>query len=246
MPHAFTCSLLFAVLLLATACTPGGPSLDDAMRRYDRGLYSTAQRMAAGVARTSTGDQHDRAAYVAGMAAMHQQGQDEVAKRWLRQATRSNDTQVRARAEAMLGELDRRDGQWRNAVRHFERAWPGLDRQQRIDTADAAISSLQAAGDVDGVEAWQHRLAGSDTTPTNAQWTLQAGAFRSRDGAAAHRRSVQVMSKRAGLGDPRIHQAQRDGRQLWLVHVGAFASRGQAETARRTIPGVELLIVRVP
>lgn len=246
MLHTCLSLSLFMAVLLASGCSPPGPSLDDAMHRYDRGLYSTSQRMAASVAQASTGDARDRAAYVAGMAALQQPSQGQAARRWLKQAARSSDAQVHARAEAMLGELDRREGQWRSAVQHYERAWPGLDGQQRLDTANAAISAMQAAGDVDGVESWRHRLQGSDVAPADAAWTLQAGAFRSRDGAAAHRRSVQVLSGRAGLGSPRIHQANRDGRQLWLVHVGAFASRGQAEAARRSMAGAELLIVRVP
>jgi hypothetical protein len=246
MPHAFWSISLCALVLLGSGCAPKGPSLDDALARYDRGLYSTAQQMAAKVAQSTSGTPRDRAAYVAGMAAMGQSGQATAARRWLKQAANSSDATVRGRAQAMLGELDRRQGHWRNAVSHFEKAWPDLDRQQRADTASAAITSLRAAGDVAGVEAWQHRLQGSDTTPSNATWTLQAGAFRSRDGAASHRKTVERMCLRAGLGSPRIHQSTRDGRQLWLVHIGGFSSRSQAESARRSMPGAELLIVRVP
>ena len=237
---------MFVAMLLASGCSPPGPSLDDAIHRYERGLFSTSQRMAVSVAQSSSGDTRDKAAYVAGMAALQQPTQDQAARRWLKQAATSSDANVQARAEAMLGELDRRQGHWRSAVRHFERAWPGLDRQERIDTANAAIVAMRAAGDVNGVESWQHRLHGSDVAPADATWTLQAGAFRSRDGATAHRQSVQVLARRAGLGAPRVHQATRDGRQLWLVHVGAFASRGQAESARRSMASAELLIVRVP
>ncbi|MCH2135803.1 MAG: SPOR domain-containing protein [Phycisphaerales bacterium] len=235
-----------SALLLMGGCAPQGPTLDEAIHRYDRGLYATAQQMAGAVADASRGREADEAAWVAGLSAMHQDAQHPAARRWLGKVAASTDPSLRARAEAMLGELDRREGDWRGALRHYEAAWPGLDAAQQRNAAQAAISALRAAGDVPGMESWQHRLSGSDAAPTSGGWTLQAGAFRSRNGADSHRRSVERQSRGHALGDARLHRTTRNGRDLWLVHVGAFDSRAQAESARQRAPHVDLLIVRVP
>lgn len=237
---------LSAVLLLIAGCGPKASSLDAAMDRYDRGLYATAQQMAEAVADSSSGNAKAEAAYVAGMAALQQRHGTEDAGVWLTAATRTTDAPLRAKAEAMLGEVARREGRAEAAISHYERAWSGLRGHQRQETAEAAIRLLAASGDTAGAAAWQHRLAGSDAAPSSGGWTLQAGAFASRNGADAHRRTLNSTTSRAGLGVPRVHQTDRNGRSMWLVQMGAFDSRSAAEAARRRLSGMELLIVRVP
>jgi hypothetical protein len=237
--------LLSAMVLLAQSCTSGNPTLSGVVERYDRELFATAQTMGERLARQSHGEARAEVAYVTGMAAMRQSGRTEAARTWLIEACRTNEPSLRARAEAMLGELDRREGNELGAIRHYERAWPGLTLTQRRDAAQAAILALRAAGDVEGVEAWTHRLAGSDAAPDETQWTLQAGAFKSRSAADDLRRALLRQSSGNGLSSPRIHRRTRAGRELWLVQLGGFQTRAQAESARRRLNETDLLIVRV-
>ena len=237
--------LLSTMMLLAQACTQQKPSLSAVVERYDRGLFATAQTMGTTLARQSHGEARAQAAYVTGMAALRQSGRNDAARTWLVEACTSNDPGLRARSEAMLGELDRREGNEQGAIRHYERAWPGLNLAQRRDAAQAAILALRAAGDVDGVDAWTHRLAGSDPAPDTAHWTLQAGAFKSRSAADDLRLSLLTRSSNSGLSTPRIHRSTRGGRALWLVQFGGFQTRSQAESARRQLRDPDLLIVRV-
>lgn len=247
------CSVLtlFTLLLTLGGCGPKAASLDAAVSRYDRGLFATAQQMAETVAGNTSGNARADAAYVAGMSALQQHHGATDARRWLTAASRSTDTAVRAKAHAMLGELDRREGNADAAIRQFERAWPGLNGQQRQETAEAAIRLLAAAGDEAGAAQWRHRVGGSDASPSTGGWTLQAGAFTSRNGADTHRRTLTATSTSAGMGSPRVHRTQRSGRSLWLVQLGAFDTRAAAEAARRRVSrrvtgGIDLLIVRVP
>ncbi|MCH2137427.1 MAG: SPOR domain-containing protein [Phycisphaerales bacterium] len=233
-------------MLLLAGCGPKRAGLADAMNRYDRGLYATSQAMASTVAGQSSGNAKAQAAYVAGMSALRQTGQEAAAGRWLSEATLSSDPHVSARAEAMLGELDRRAGNVDGAVAHWQRAWPGLSPDEQHDTATAAVSTLKATGDEQAAAAWAHRLNGSDAVPSTGAWTLQAGAFTSRSSADAQRRSLNSRATRAGLGAPRVHHSERASGDLWLVHLGAFDSRTAAAAARRQLSGTDLLIVRVP
>ncbi len=252
MPTRCTVLALFTLLLTTVAaCGPKTASLDAALSRYDRGLFATAQQMAETVAGNTSGNAKADAAYVAGMAALQQRHGAADARRWLTEATRSTDAAVRGRAHAMLGELDRREGKAEAAIRQYERAWPGLNGQQRRETAEAAMRLLAAAGDEAGAAAWRHRVSGSDAAPSTGGWTLQAGAFSSRNGADTHRRTLTDTSTKAGMGAPRVHHAKRSGRSMWLVQLGAFDSRAAAEAARRRVSqrvtgGMDLLIVRVP
>ena len=238
--------LLLCVAPALTGCGPRQATLDDAINRYDRGLFGTAQQMAEQQAARSTGDRKAAAAWVAGLSALRQRDELPAARRWLTATTLTSDPLLKARAEAMLGEVCRREGRTDAAIRHWDRAWPHLEGADRTETAGAAVELLTAAGDQAEAARWRSRLHGADEVPATGSWTLQAGAFRSRQSADTHRRTLHRTATSAGLGSPRVHETNRDGGSMWLVQLGAFESRGDAAAARRRLSGTELLIVRAP
>jgi septal ring-binding cell division protein DamX len=72
-------------------------------------------------------------------------------------------------------------------------------------------------------------------------YTLQLGAYSTRSGATQRVTEVSSATRSAGLGEPTVEMATRDGRVLYLIHAGRFRTEADAERARRTL-GVSAIV----
>jgi hypothetical protein len=197
---AIACTLL-TISMLPVGCESSRSSagLDDAIRAYDSADYDTARERAGRVLADSRSGRRYEAAYVAGMSS-YQLGYVDEAERRLEFATKSNASDVRGRAEAMLGRirLDQR--------RYVEAESLLTSAATRLDGADARRARELAASARSGVST--HRTT-DDLPATTAYATTyaakddaMAGAGNSYYGSAEESMQVNEFSPPYSASNP--------------------------------------------
>ena len=83
-----------------------------------------------------------------------------------------------------------------------------------------------------------------DTAHITGSYTLQVGAYSTRSRANQRVAEVSSAARSAGLGEPRVEFATRNGQPLYLVQLGRFRTEGDAQRAQRTL-GVSTIVSRV-
>lgn len=234
--------LILAATMLA-GCTGGGgqPTYRE---HYEAGRYSLAL-VSARAAAGRPGGASD-ASLVAGLAAEAMRD-DPTARQWLEPIARgSGDTAARARAGLALIEL--RTGDPLTAARALEAASVQLTGQDSREAARVAADAYDRAGRSTDAERLRRRAMGmfDATSPDDpgfvaGGYTLQLGAYSTRSRASQRVTEVSSATRSAGLGEPSVEIATRNGRVLYLIHAGRFRTQADAERARRTL-GVSSIV----
>ncbi len=237
------CLALVLTLLTLSACAGGGgqPTYRD---HYEAGRYSMALMTARATAGRPGGSSD--ASLVAGLAAEAMRD-DLTARQWLQPIARgSGDTAARARAGLALIEL--RTGDPLTAARELESVSAQLTGQDGRDAARVAADAYDRAGRPNDAERLRRRAAGMYETTNRGNpsfvaggYTLQLGAYSTRSGATQRVTEVSSATRSAGLGEPSVEIATREGRVLYLIHAGRFRTQADAERARRTL-GVSSIV----
>lgn len=251
-----TVGVFALVLFLATGCATNrnrsDRALDDSVAEYEAGRYATAHNRATDVMRTSTGKTRDEAAYLAGLTA-YRMGDLGTAEHALLEAAQSPDATTAANARATLGlvrlDQDRPD----EAAELFTLAASGLTGDDNTRAAQYASTASSRATQVptatgklaypDGYApdapatsagVFANQAPTYAAPPARAQaFALQVGAFATKERADWAASEILPKLERARLGSPRIlPRTDRNGRRLFAVQFGRFASRAQAASVR--------------
>ncbi|MCH2152268.1 MAG: SPOR domain-containing protein, partial [Phycisphaerales bacterium] len=84
----------------------------------------------------------------------------------------------------------------------------------------------------------------SEMRSLRERFTLQAGAFRNRDGAESAKVQLEEQPGINKLGTANIRtRTDRRGDTLYLVQIGSFSTRSAADAARRGMDAVEFVVV---
>ncbi len=237
--------VLFALTAGLTACAAGAGSGQAGYRQhYEAGRYQLALAGAQATAGRPGGSSD--AALVAGLSAEAMRN-DVTARQWLEPISRgSGDTAARARAGLALIEL--RNGDPLRAARELEAASTQLTGTDSREAARVAADAYQRAGRPADAERLRRRAVGmyepagpGEPAPIAGGYTLQIGAYSTRSRATQRVAEVSTATRSAGLGEPRVELATRDGRVLYLVHVGRFRTHDDANRALRTF-GVSSIV----
>ena len=78
----------------------------------------------------------------------------------------------------------------------------------------------------------------------DAPWTVAAGAFGSETAARQRATNLAKEAKRAGLPTPRVLAVTSPGKRVWIVEIGSFPDRAQAESARKKFATQDAAVVR--
>jgi hypothetical protein len=226
---------LALVTLSGCASNGGGSSYRD---HYEAGRYSLALASARASAGGPGGSSD--AALVAGLSAEAMRD-DATARQWLEPIARgSGDTAARARAGLALIELRRGDSL--KAARDLEAASAQMSGDDGREAARVAADAYERAGRPADAERLRRRSAGmyevtarSDPAYVAGGYTLQVGAYSTRSRATQRVTEVSSAARASGMGEPRVEIATRDGRVLYLVHVGRFRTASDAERASRSL-----------
>lgn len=227
---------LFCCLL--HACAPKqANSLDSAIRDYDASRYQQAYDSARLTRLRASGLEREEAAYVAGLSAM-KMDRPVTARELLQEASASSNRQLAGTSGVTLGTLLLEDGEPFAAARAFDKASERLTGSDALKARRAAASAYKSAGRNDIAEA---RLSGTPA-PSPAgmgSFTIQGGAFHDRDRATARAKELSTAARRTSLGTARVIPARVKGKSGFLVQIGSYDTRSDAESVRRMlgIPG---------
>lgn len=234
--------------LLAAACeSQRATTLDDALRAYEGGRYQEALRMSRDVQSKATdAAERQQAAYVAGCSAQELRQKDE-ARAAFAVAARSGDPVVAGRALVMQGNMAAEEKRWGDAEALFSQAAgklrgrdAELAREQARDAAAQAAAARRAAQapvapSPAGASAGGGPTAAPPSPPAAPSqapagpWTIKTGAFANETGAQQHARNIAKAAKAAGLKQPKVRAVTAPSGKLWVVEVGEFATKAEAE-----------------
>lgn len=227
---------LFCCLL--HSCAPKqSNSLDSAIRDYDATRYQKAYDSARLTRLRASGLEREEAAYVAGLSAL-KMDRPVTARELLQEASASSNRQLAGTSAVTLGTLLLEDGEPLAAARAFDKASERLTGSDALKARRAAAAAYETAGRDDIAAA---RLSGTPA-PSPAgmgSFTIQAGAFHDRDRATARAKELSNAARRTSLGTARVIPARVKGKSGFLVQIGSYDTRSDAESVRRMlgIPG---------
>ena len=235
--------LCTALILTLTACESNQPtsSLDQALSAYNASDYANAQTAAESVARSSSGETKTRANYLAGMSAF-KLNRTSQAQLHLTKVTSTSDREAAANANATLGLIAAQQGRHPQAIQYLTVATKTLKGDDLANAYYHLALSEQKLG-YDSTARTHFELANKNASNSNLRnqisdrrntsgWTIQLGAFSSKNNADRHAISSTTNARSAGLTSPLVVPANVSGRNLYLVQVGRFSTYTAALAAR--------------
>ena len=251
----FRIPLLALICLVLLGCSSSRTSsLQPAVQEYDSGHLSLARIEAKRVFDRGEADKYE-AAWVMGLC-NQRLGNNTAALESFKEASKSPDQMLSARARAMTGQCLVESGQPAVAAVQFEHAWNVLKGEDRGQCAQQAVVAWRQAGWEDRAQLWMARVDDTgetrhDTTSPpplheaqQGRFTLQAGAYQDEDGAHRACDNLARPAQRAGVSSPVVRsRTDRHGTTLYLVHVGSFPSRNEAASARRDFKYTDMIVV---
>lgn len=245
---------------------PGRMTKAEYSDAFVAGRYAEAYDKAASAAESADpGRMRDEAALVAGLSAS-QIDRSADARRWLEPLTRSNERDIAGRAGAGLGLMDQARGRHAEAAMLLRDASQKLTGDEGARAAYQAGQSYEALGQSDMART-QFSLAAAQATdpalktqaqqraqgvaaapsgPAAGAFALQLGVFAKIQNAEECVRKNTPISTRLGLGLPRVQQRPDDGRTVYAVHVGRFATKEEAAARKKSFPGSTVSDTRGP
>lgn len=251
-----TCHVLALLIVLLTqvGCqsSPASSGKADYSQAFAQGRYAEAYEEASRVAGSPGASGKAQAALVAGLSAQAL-GRPDDADRWLRPLTVEPNREISGTAGAALGLIEQERARHPQAstlllaaaeklegdesARAFMYAGDSLTKQGHLGDAKNAYQQATArAGNDRALKTMiADRQSGSmairqAATPGPVKYSVQAGAFSSRNNAITQARAL------ASRGAPRVVEiTDSKGRRLYAVRLGMFTSRQDAESLRAKI-----------
>lgn len=225
-------------LCLLSACAPkGSNSIDSAIRDYEAARYKQAYDTAWLARRASSGLKRQEAAYVAGISAM-KMDRPVTARQLLEEAAATSNRQLAGTSGVTLATLLLEDGEPLAAAQAFDRAADQLTGSDALKARQAAAAAYKTAGRPDIA---QSRMSGSPSPSpmVSGAFTIQGGAFHDKVRATARAKELSNAARLTSLGTARIVPARVKGKPGFLVQIGSYDTRTDAESMRRVlgIPG---------
>ncbi len=200
-------TLLLALSQLLGCTKTKVSTLDRALQEYNNNQWLMSEIWAKKTIENGT-DIHE-AQYMMGLCEFQLQ-QIESSQDWFEKAAASTNTEVNAKATAMLGIIASSKGDHRTAELEFNKAFKGL----------IGIDKQKAGARTGGVSS------------TN-KFTLQFGAYRDKANATKAIESIATSLQNAGLGNAWITEEKSTiGRTMFLVQAGQFPTRSSASLQR--------------
>ena len=250
----FSALLIISVSLGLLGCAPDNTQgVADAIRDYDAGRYTAALSKADSARMSGSTLERNEAAYVGGLAAA-KLNRTSQARQLLEKASSSSDRTISARANASLGTVLLDDGEPLSAAKAFDRAAAKLDGAEANHALYLAGVAYREAGHAEQARRrFAQSAKNSDGTMASRAsnaidatgFAIQAGAYSDQSNARRCAEECSAAAAKIGLGPARIVAIRRNGRLLYVVQVGSFSTRQDAEYARRRLGTVEGTITRV-
>jgi len=222
---------------------------------YESGRWAEAQTAASARAKElSRGPEREQAMLISGQSA-HALGRDSEAEPWLKPLIESGNPTIAGRAGVTLGLIAQRASLDSKAVTYFSTAAEKLagddsarallylgdsyERlKERTKARDAWAEALARAKADPTLRAdIGARLSKRDATPTPKRGglALQLGAFSSHQRAQGMADRLRIRTAALGMAEPRVIETNSKGKQVFVVQVGRFGTKPDAERAKKTL-----------
>ncbi|MFG0256479.1 MAG: SPOR domain-containing protein [Phycisphaerales bacterium JB043] len=193
----------------------------DAAATFAEGRYELAYVQAKHQANNARAKRRDSGRLLAGLSA-EALGLDDEATGWLEPLLHHKDANIAGRARVAMAKIEQRRGNGERAqslVRSAMSMLDGESAQQARTIADSmniSTGAVHATSERDGI------------------YTVQLGAFSTYRNASSRAEQARSEADRYHYGDPRVIAiTDARGRNLYLVHVGRFALKTDAQQALR-------------
>lgn len=248
--HRFLPAFALLALTLASCSETSKKGLD----LYQQRDYSAALREGERVGSTAESPERERGALVAGMSAFELKNYSESEK-WLKIARNSSERSVSGRAGATLGLLHVARDRYSPAALELTAAARKLEGDEAARANFFAGECYSILGRIDAArlryeESLSQAKDSSLRTRVSARlnsagYTLQLGAYSNRANADRALAAAARRATSAGLPAPTILSIPDvTGRMIYLVQVGRFASKDEAQSARTRV-GQDAVIVQM-
>lgn len=246
--------LLLVLAVAATGCQSNAPdALDSAISLYRGGEYEQSLLDARVAMRSGSAGTRARAQYVGGLAAL-KCGDISTARRELTRAANAKDESVAADANLSLATLLLDEDEPAAAARALDAASKTLTGSDRTEAIYQAGLAWRVAGDARKARTRLDTVAQSSTSDradsarvmhAATGFAIQAGFF--SDSANANRCAQRLAeaARGSGLGTVRVIRVKRSGKAFNVVQIGSFATRTDAEHARRRLGFSPSVVERV-
>ena len=236
-------AMVLAIWMLQACASQQSATLDSAIRHYEAARYKQAYDSAWLARRSASGVARQEAAYVAGLSAL-KMDRPVTARDLLEEAAESTDRQLSGSSNVSLATLLLEDGEPLAAARAFDKAAECLTGSDAIKARRAAAAAYRTAGRPDIAQA---RLEGTPAPSSIGigRFTIQGGAFHDRARATARARELSDAARRTSLGTARVIPAEVKGRAGFLVQIGSYDTRSDAESIRRMLGISGTFVARV-
>ena len=244
-------STLTIMLMMSMGCetAPSTRSaITQATEAYEAGQLEVARAKAVPLVQAS-GPRSDEAAWIVGLCD-YREGNLASAESRFRYVTTGTDRPLAAQARVMLGQIELAQGQPSQCLASLARAWSDLPETHHRRAAELGVTAAEALDDPRAEDLWLSRMPAATSRTTSQmislreRFTLQAGAFRNRDGAESAKVQLEEQPGINKLGTANIRtRTDRRGDTLYLVQIGSFSTRSAADAARRGMDAVEFVVV---
>jgi len=236
----------------AVDMAPGG-TVEDATALYQQGDYQNAYDIAAPIARDRYRDDHNEAAYIAGLSAQGL-GNLRQADNMLSRALESPDPSLATDAADALGLVYSQQGRYAEAQEKLIWAAERLQGERQARAYYYAAIAQQKLGQWSQARTTLVIARGMTDNPALRSqieqqinvtgWTLQIGAFTDRERARTQAESIARTTSDMRLGLPRlVDGTSASGTPVTFVYVGQFTSY-QSATRYRDAMGTPGVIIR--
>ncbi len=233
----------------------GGRGTGDYVRAFEAGRYAEALDQASRAAQQGSGFRRDQANLIAGLSAQALDRNAE-AEKYLAPLVKNGDPKVSGEASAALGLLCAEQGRHAEAVELLADAGRSLqgdqaarafmyagDSYRSLDKETEARGMWSLAqtkvaddaalrvmiGDRLNAAAAAPAVAAAKPAPGKAQFTVQVGAFSNFTNAQ------KQLARFRAYGNPRVVEMDRNDKKLFVVRVGNYDQRQDADRVAKTI-----------
>ena len=246
---------LTPILCGGCASTPVPTLTPTYVELYQSGRWAEAQTAAAARAKElPSGLEREQAMLIAGQSA-HALGRDADAEPWLKPLLTSGNPTISGRAGVTMVLIAQRAGTDAKAVTYFSEAADKLAGdesarallylgdsyarlKERTKARDAWNLALERAKSDPSLKSdIGARLSKRDEgpTPKRGGLTLQVGAFSSHQRAQGMADRLRERTAAAGLTEPRVIETTSKGKQVFVVQIGRYATRPEADRAKKQL-----------
>lgn len=254
------CVVAACAMALAGGCASGSKTTGHPtyIQDYEARRYQQAYEGARSAAPDLKGAAREQALLIQGESA-HALNKNAESKQILRPLTESRDPRIAGQAAAALGLTFQEEGNFAEGATYLQLAASKLDGDAGAraalyagdclkslrQTADARKMYEQAQSQVrtdNSLRAMiSDRLSGAERAPGVGKFSLQVGAYSTRQRAQAQADRLRQTAANLGLDSPTIVESTSKGKSLYTVRVGRFTSKEAAQKAAKGL-GVDATI----